>query len=370
MSVKVLDSDGSGTMDTVLRGINWAAEHGAKVINLSLGVIEQNLTNSAKSDIQTAVNHAWNDHGAIVVASAGNCGAADNNGQVACAIYDTSGNITGYASNPKFYPAASDNVLSVAAVDADSNLAGYSEYGDWVDVAAPGGKAVPCTGSDVSNCILSSYPIALISQPPAPTPTYQPYTYKKGTSMAAPMVAGVAALVWAVNSSFSNRQVVDLINNQAVAGNLSPGKTIHGMVDALRSLAAANSGATATPTPTGSITPSPTPTGPTETPVPTPTTGGSPTPKLPRTPPVPFPSPPYCPDTANCQKKTAGDADCNGIVEQRDYEIWKSQFDTMIPPVPANNNSNFSCIEGNIPSYFIDVVDFEIWRKNTQGGLR
>lgn len=369
MSVKVLEDDGSGDSDAVLKGVTWAADHGVKVINLSLGIIEQNLNTAGKALIQEVVNYAWNK-GVIIVASAGNCGAANNEGQFACAIYDASNNISGYASNPKVYPAASDHVLSVAAIDSGSNITGYSEYGDWVDVAAPGGEAVSCASSP-QDCILSAFPNALIVQPPNPTPTYQPYTYKKGTSMAAPQVAGVAALIFAANSSLSNSQVVDLINNTAVAGNIGPGKTIHGVVDAYNAVAAAaNPGATATPTPTGNITPSPTSGAPTNTPVPTPTGASSPAPKLPKTLPSPFPSPPYCPDKTNCQNKSAGDADCNGIVDQRDYEIWKLQFDTMAAPVPVDRNANFSCTEGNIPSYFIDMIDFEIWRRNIQGSLR
>lgn len=122
-------------------------------------------------------------------------------------------------------------------------------------------------------------------------------------------------------------------------------------------------------TPTGYA--SPTPAGPTNTPAP-PTLTPSPTPypttgvaKLPRI--DPYPAPPYCPvtaATAECDKKIYGDANCSGEVDFADYGFWFNQFDSF-PSGSSEPNANFSCVEGNSTTYFVDMPDFEVWRRNT-----
>ncbi|OGN97195.1 MAG: hypothetical protein A2Z77_06410 [Chloroflexi bacterium RBG_13_51_36] len=142
MNVKVMGDSGTGTYSAIASGIIWAADNGADVINMSLG------GSSASSILQDAVNYAWSK-GAVVVAAAGNGG-----------------------STAPMYPACYTDCMAVAATDAIDGKASWSNYGDWVDVAAPG------------VCIYS-------------TLKDNNYGYKSGTSMASPHVAGLAALVFA-----------------------------------------------------------------------------------------------------------------------------------------------------------------------------
>ncbi|MFA5996027.1 MAG: S8 family serine peptidase [Patescibacteria group bacterium] len=152
MPVKVLDGAGYGSDYTVAQGIRYAADNGANVINLSLGSTVSSTT--LKSAIDYAVNA-----GVLVIAAAGNAGSF---------------------TFPS-YPAAYANVISVAASDEDGMRAYYSNAGK-VDVIAPG---------DMINSTLIGN-------------TYGIYS---GTSMAAPFVTGVAALV---------RQKQGLTNVQAI----------------------------------------------------------------------------------------------------------------------------------------------------------
>jgi subtilisin family serine protease len=137
--VRVLARNGKGNSRTVAAGIIWAVDHGAGVINLSLGAGRSTLA------IQRAVDYAAR-HDVVVVAAAGNQG-----------------------SSRRFYPAASQSVIAVAATDRADRLYPWSNRGDWVDIAAPGCNVAPWRGGS--------------------------YATFCGTSAAAPLVAGLAALV-------------------------------------------------------------------------------------------------------------------------------------------------------------------------------
>lgn len=73
--------------------------------------------------------------------------------------------------------------------------------------------------------------------------------------------------------------------------------------------------------------------------------------------------------SGNCTQKARGDANCDGEIDRADYVIWKEQYGVWTPASPAVSNANFSCIEGNSQTYIVDMVDFEIWRRHTAGGL-
>jgi len=141
LSVRVLDSEGTGYNSDIAKGITLAADSGADIINMSLGGYWYDATQDAA--VQYAVGK-----GVTVIAAMGNDG-----GNVLC------------------YPAAYDNVIAVAAVDSTGARAYYSNYGDWADIAAP--------GSDIWSTYNSSE---------------TPYVSMNGTSMATPVVAGAAAL--------------------------------------------------------------------------------------------------------------------------------------------------------------------------------
>jgi thermitase len=148
MNVKVLGDNGSGYYSWIAGGIAWAADNGAEIINMSLG------GSSSSSALEDAINYAWGK-GVVVVAAAGNNG-----------------------NSMPFYPAYYTNCIAVAGTDSLDRLAGWSNYGDWVDVAAPGVN------------IVSTYLSA----------TNGGYNVMSGTSMASPHVAGLAALVLSVAS--------------------------------------------------------------------------------------------------------------------------------------------------------------------------
>ena len=139
MPVKVLDASGSGSDTTVAAGIIWAADHGAQIINLSLGV------SSYSSTLDAAVNYAYLK-GAVLVAPTGN-----------------------QASTPILYPARFPHVIAVGGVDNLNNHCGFSNFGPEVSVVAPA---------------VNIY-----------TTTLGGYAYEDGTSMAAPYVSGLAAIL-------------------------------------------------------------------------------------------------------------------------------------------------------------------------------
>ena len=95
-----------------------------------------------------------------------------------------------HGSNTYHYPAAHRNAIAVAATDASDNRAGFSTYGDFVDVAAP--------GSGIYSTLMSGG-----------------YGYMSGTSMATPHVAGLAALLFSLNPQLTNAQVRELIETNA-----------------------------------------------------------------------------------------------------------------------------------------------------------
>lgn len=166
MPIKALDSSGAGSTYSVAEGVIWATDHGADIINMSLG-------NYAQAEfLHDALKYAY-DRGVVLVAASGN----DNT--------DRPG-----------YPAAYPEVLAVAATDPDESRAEYSNYGDYIDIAAPG-TSIP-----------STYPGSR-------------YAALSGTSMACPHVAALASLIRSVNPELTNEQVMDVLRR--TAKDLGPG---------------------------------------------------------------------------------------------------------------------------------------------------
>jgi subtilisin family serine protease len=187
--IKVLDGDGFGTDADIAAGVTYAADRGATVVNLSLGGPGESAA------LAEAVNYAL-ARGSVVVASSGNDGV----------------------SVPS-YPAAYAGVIAVGATDWDGNLTWWSNWGSWVDVAAPG------------------WMITSTGQAPGPQERYVGGLYRAavGTSFSAPLVSGLAALLRARNPDWTPAEVKARI--EATARDAGPRGIDefygHGVIDAL-----------------------------------------------------------------------------------------------------------------------------------------
>lgn len=160
LPVKVLDSEGSGYTTDIVNGMRYAADNGAKVLNLSLGA-----NTSCSRTYQDAINYV-RSKGAVVVVASGNSNTA-------------------VAS-----PANCTGTVSVGSVNSSLVRSSFSNYGSVLDVVAPG------------ESIASTYP-------------NNQYANMSGTSMASPHVAGVAALILAANSSLTPDQVETILKQTA-----------------------------------------------------------------------------------------------------------------------------------------------------------
>jgi thermitase len=143
VNVKVADDQGKCQISTLAAGIIWAVDNGARVINISIEITE------STPGLKEAMDYAWNN-GALIIAAAGNDG-----------------------NSLPVYPAAYENCIAVTAVQENGTLAPLANYGDWVDVAAP--------GLDIYSTLPGNR-----------------YGYKHGTSFATAYVSGLAALLFSM----------------------------------------------------------------------------------------------------------------------------------------------------------------------------
>lgn len=193
MPIKALDAKGSGDTVNVALGIVWAVDHGARVLNLSLG-------GPNNETVKKAVEYALAKN-VVVVAAMGNDG-----------------------KNQRAYPAAIPGVISVGSVDSDQSRSSFSNYGSWISVASPGSS------------ILSTMPTYETTM--TESEKNKGYDYLDGTSMACPIVAGIAALVVSRNPTYTPAEVKARIESTATDLG-KPGYDVefgHGLVNAFKAV--------------------------------------------------------------------------------------------------------------------------------------
>jgi subtilisin family serine protease len=182
LPVKIAGSDGYATWSAMASGIAWATDRGARVVNVSFA------GTSGSKTVADAIAYA-HEHGVVVTVSAGN-----------------------YGSSSPTYPAAYPGALAVAATTREDGLESYSDYGSWVQLAAPGCNYG--TGRTSSSSLFGNF---------------------CGTSSAAPAAAGIAALAFSYDPSATGAQVEAALESGAAPVG---GFVRYGRVDAWGALAA------------------------------------------------------------------------------------------------------------------------------------
>ena len=204
MNVKVLDDSGEGSISMLFNGIYWATDHGAHIINMSLASDDDCSTSwwedwfdVGRNELRDSIGNAFS-HNIVLVAAAGNSG-----------------------TSAQHWPAACPNVLSIANTTLADTKASSSTFGTWVDVAAPGSSIFSTAVPGAASC-----QSGLTGE----------FANCSGTSMASPLVAGLAALVRASCNNASAPFIVARLTGTAdpIAGTGTNWQ--FGRVNALRAV--------------------------------------------------------------------------------------------------------------------------------------
>ncbi len=216
--IGVRAADSYGQLMYTTQGVAWAADNGADVINMSYGSVQYSQTEEA------TMNYAYNNKGVVLVAAVGNDGVNSNQ-----------------------YPAALTNVIAVGSVDENDDLSSFSNFGNWIDVCAPGGYA----SNFQSWTVLSTVPYNQTGTSSAASQITDQYDCFQGTSMSSPIVAGLCGLILSKNSSLTPAQVRNCIESTCVnidAQNPSKvGMMGSGRIDAGAAMACASQGTQSAP---------------------------------------------------------------------------------------------------------------------------
>lgn len=214
MPLKALDSQGTGNSTDIAQAIVWAADHGANIINMSLGGIGF----AHDTTLANAISYAFQKN-VVIVAAAGND------------VATTGGNL----DQEPVFPVCDDNsqnmVIGVAATDQNDLKAEFSNFGkNCIDVTAPGKRILSTINHD----------------PFTKAPAANAYAYASGTSLAAPFVTAEAVLLKAMFPVATNQQIrdriisstdnVDLLNSSQCGGHSCQGLLGAGRINAATSL--------------------------------------------------------------------------------------------------------------------------------------
>lgn len=184
LNAKVADDTGRCEASDLAKGIIWAVDNGADIINISIEIHEPYVR------LEEAVDYAW-EHDSLVIAAAGNGG-----------------------SETPVYPASYENCLAVSAIDSEHGFTRLANHGEWIDLAAP--------GSDIYSTLPDNG-----------------YGYKSGTSFACAYVSGIAALLFDVAIDHNengrlNDDVADILKSSCWDLDLSGSG--HGLISASQTL--------------------------------------------------------------------------------------------------------------------------------------
>lgn len=269
---------GCGSFSDIITGVNRAVADNVDVINMSLG------GDQPSDAMHQAVRNARN-RGILVVVAAGN--SSDN--------------------TRSFYPASYPEVMTVSATGPQDEFAVYSNFGNAVDIAAPGGSDASRACPD-NKCIYSTVP-------PNGYDSYQ------GTSMASPHVAGAVALLLSVNPNLTPDQLQNAL--QCTSDDLGPTgwdeKFGHGRLNLKAAMTAVKSGNIPTCSSPAEPTSQPQPTSTEPTP-----TGTQPT----NVQPTPTGQPHPCPAEA-----AKGNYNCDNVIDNNDYKSWEADFKSGVAPL-------------------------------------
>jgi serine protease len=220
MPVRAIGASGSGLLIDVFQGLRYAAgleNDSGTVPAQPADIINLSLVGTGYSAIAQELFTRVREAGVIVIAAAGN-----------------------EATATPYYPASYDGVISVSAVDINSDPASYSNYGDYVDVAAPGGDDGDVNADGYYDYIVSTYGDTSAGS------IHFGYTMTVGTSMATPHVAGVVALMKAVYPALTPAILDALLQNGVLTKDI--GETGwddnfgYGLIDAYKAVLAVNNG--------------------------------------------------------------------------------------------------------------------------------
>jgi thermitase len=229
LPVRVMNARGAGSDRAIARGIRYAADKGAQVINLSLGATLMVGADTESEQVSSAIRYAQ-EKGALVVVAAGN----------------------DFVPLPNAIVGDNPDVLVVAATDEDDIKANFSNSGPWVSVTAPGVHILSA---------MPTYDVYLTSQVPRDERFNKDYDYMSGTSQATPFVSALAALLFSAHPDWDAGQVAQAIKDHAADISRQNAKLVEkgylgsGRIDACESLGgevaqtppAASSGGAASP---------------------------------------------------------------------------------------------------------------------------
>lgn len=221
MPLRALGRQSTGTSYDILQAVRYAAgmrNDSGQVPDRPVDILNLSFGGQTFSEAEQNVYSQARNNGVILVASAGNS-----------------------ASDTPFYPAAYDGVISVSAVDINASLAPYSNFGDTIDVAAPGGNlSADLNGDGYGDGILST------SGDDSSGTVRHVYRFFQGTSMAAPHVSGVAALMKALRPSMTPEEFDSFVQSGAILRDIgAQGRDDlfgHGLIDAQRAVLTATGG--------------------------------------------------------------------------------------------------------------------------------